>query len=80
MSKPVATYPELRAKLVSRIQAVHKARRESLEHKEACDHKWATYRQTIVVENDKSPISAAFFIIRGCSLCKRKLLLDYVTE
>lgn len=68
---------QLRAKLHARIREVSAARRASTIASTSCSHSWEHFRQTVLTENAKFE-GTAYFIVKGCRRCKRKVLLDYV--
>lgn len=46
----------------------------------ACEHDWRDYRQSVPIDNLNFKKSDAYFVVRGCSKCKAKVMVDYVME
>lgn len=67
----------LRAELHARVRAASQARLDSRTKATGCAHTWASFKQTVVVENDRFR-GTAHFVVRGCTRCHAKELLDYV--
>jgi hypothetical protein len=66
----------LRAELHARIRAAAHARQEARTKPKTCDHSWTPFRQTVNVENARFH-GSAHFVVRGCTRCHAKELLDY---
>lgn len=67
----------LRAELHARVRAASQARVASRTKANGCMHTWASFKQTVVVENARFH-GSAHFVVRGCTRCHAKELLDYV--
>lgn len=71
----------IRSRLEARIsQAEHQKFADRRPLDASCTHSWQVYRQTVVPTNSRFKGSGAHFIVRGCSLCRGKRLIDYVVE
>lgn len=78
---------DLRAQLVQRVRTAQDERRQAKLVQSDCDHDWQRFRQTVVPDvkpdwHAKLPgarafVGTAYFIVRGCTKCKRKEFIDY---
>ena len=45
-----------------------------------CEHDWKRFKQTLPIDNLNFKRFNAYFILKGCTKCKAKLLIDYIVE
>jgi hypothetical protein len=71
---------QARARLETRLKAVRAERTVAQQQSaDTCEHQWQRFRQTVVADNLKFQ-GHAHFIVKGCTKCHKKLVLDYIVE
>lgn len=48
--------------------------------KKPCEHEWEAKKESVPVDNLLFKKSDAYFIMRVCKLCSKKIKVDYVIE
>lgn len=84
MSEP--DFDKLRQSFELQRQIVEETRKA--KEGDVCEHKWEQFKQTIMSERTDRQIEQgmiyqhgnAYFILRGCTLCHEKQLIDMKVE